>query len=126
MLKNAKLVAFCATARPDESRQFYQSVIGLTLLENSPFALVFDSNGTELRIQKVASVAPGAGTALGWSVVNIEAHIRELAGHGVLCEKFPGMQQDELGIWATPDGAKVAWFRDPDGNMLSLTEYVSA
>lgn len=126
MLNDAKLMAFGATANPMRSRHFYQSVLGLALVEDSPFALVFDANGTELRVQKVDSVSPGSYTALGWAVADIERSVQALSGKGVSFERFPGMQQDALGIWQAPGGAKVAWFRDPDGNLLSLAQHAAA
>ncbi len=122
MLSQSRIMAFCATAKPEEAKRFYQSVLGLPLVEDSPFAIVFDCNGVELRVQKVPHVAPGTHTTLGWSVTSIESQIRELAAAGVVFEKFPGLQQDQHGIWVAPNGAKIAWFRDPDGNILSLAE----
>lgn len=122
MLDRANLVAFAATADPEQARAFYESVLGLTLVEQSPFALAFDVNGTMLRIQTVSEFTPQPHTALGWSVTDIEAAVRALAGRGVAFERFPGLEQDQLGIWASPAGARVAWFKDPDGNLLSLTQ----
>ena len=124
MLSNSKLMAFCTTAKPEESKQFYQSVIGLTLVENSPYALVFDANGTELRLQKIDEVVPNSATALGWAVDDIDTQVRALAERGVHFEVFPGIEQDESGVWVTPGGSKVAWFRDPDGHLLSLTQHM--
>lgn len=122
MLDRANLVAFAATTDPERARAFYESVLGLTLVEQSPFALAFDVNGTMLRIQVVPQFTPQPHTALGWSVADIAAMVRDLAGRGVAFERFPGLEQDQLGIWASPPGARVAWFRDPDGNLLSLTQ----
>jgi catechol 2,3-dioxygenase-like lactoylglutathione lyase family enzyme len=122
VLTAAKVVCFVATARPAESRRFYQGVLGLSMMEDGPFAVVFDVNGTELRVQKVQSVSPPPYTALGWQVRDIEAMARRLNEQGVALERFDGLLQDELGIWAAPGGARVAWFKDPDGNTLSLTQ----
>ena len=124
MLNNSKLMAFCTTAKPEESKEFYQSVIGLTLLENSPYVMVFDANGTELRLQKVDEVVPYNATALGWAVADIDTQVRVLAERGIHFEMFPGMEQDESGVWVTPGGSKVAWFRDPDSHLLSLTQHL--
>jgi len=88
-----------------------------------PFALVFDANGTMLRVQKVRALPPAAFTILGWEVRDLRRTIKGLHKNGVRFERYEGLPQDELGIWTTPDGSKVAWFRDPDGNILSLTEF---
>ena len=122
MLHSTSLVAFVATAQAEAARHFYESVLGLSLLEDSPFALVFDSNGTTLRVQKVEQVTPAPYTALGWQVTDIEASVRSLRAKGAVFQRYEGLSQDALGIWKSPSGAKVAWFRDPDGNTLSLTE----
>ena len=118
-----RLIAFVATARPDESRSFYRDVVGLTFVEESPFAIVFLSGETMLRIQKVAEVPEPADTALGWEVDDITARMGELAAKGIVFERFDGFDQDESGVWNAPGGTKVAWFRDPDGNRLSLTQF---
>jgi len=122
MLDRSSLVAFAATAAPQRARAFYEDVLGLKLVEQSPFALAFDANGTVLRIQVVPQFTPQPHTALGWSVADIEAAVRALAGRGVAFERFPGLEQDRLGIWTSPPGARIAWFKDPDGNLLSLTQ----
>ena len=125
MLSTASLVGFVATAKPLEAKRFYQDVLGLTLLEDSPYALVFDANGTTLRVQKVEKVSVAGYTALGWEVSNIRAVMQHLSQQGVVFERYEGLSQDQAGIWRTPDGSRVAWFRDPDGNTLSLTEHSS-
>src|SRR5262245_1554877 len=122
MLDNAKLVCFAATAKPDAAHAFYFGTLGLALVEDTPFALVFDVGGTTLRLQKVDAFSPQTFTALGWEVADIAATVRKLAERGTRCERFPGLAADGLGVWTLPSGAKVAWFKDPDGNVLSLTE----
>lgn len=122
MLEHATLVAFAATTRPDDARAFYAETLGLEMIEDSPFALVFNANGTTLRIQKVQELVPAGHTAVGWDVADMVATIRALAARGVTCEQFQPLPQDEHGVWTAPDGTKVAWFRDPDGNLLSLAE----
>jgi catechol 2,3-dioxygenase-like lactoylglutathione lyase family enzyme len=122
MLTTASLVGFAATVSAQAAKQFYQSVLGLPLVEDTPFALVFNSNGTTLRIQKVQQVAPVPYTVLGWVVPDIQATVHALAAKGVVFQRYDGLPQDAQGIWQSPGGAKVAWFRDPDGNTLSLTE----
>ena len=115
-------MTFVATAKPLEARAFYEGVLGLTFIEDSPFALVFDLHGTMLRIQKVSHVVSTTYTALGWQVSDIHEAVQMLTKAGVVFERYEGMPQDELGIWATPDGSAVAWFKDPDGNTLSLAQ----
>ena len=117
-----KLVAFVSTTDADRARTFYRSALSLRLVSDDDFALVFDAHGTTLRITKVESLAPAPFTVLGWEVADIAktaAHLRE---RGVSFERYPGMAQDEHGIWIAPGGARVAWFKDPDGNLLSITE----
>jgi catechol 2,3-dioxygenase-like lactoylglutathione lyase family enzyme len=122
MLSKQSLVAFVATIDGDRARRFYGNVLGLPLISDDPFAIVFDANGTTLRIQKVAEVAAHSYTALGWAVSNIAEVADKLHERGVAFERYAGMAQDQRGVWQSPSGAKVAWFKDPDGNTLSLTE----
>ena len=122
MLNAADVVAFVGTARADAARVFYGDVLGLPLVDDGPFALVFDAHGVMLRVTRVAAVDPAPYTVLGWHVPDIRAAVEGLGGRGVVFERYPGMRQDELGIWTSPSGARIAWFRDPDGNVLSLTE----
>ncbi len=124
-VSSARIIAFAATANGDVAKAFYGGTLGLTLREDSPFALVFDANGVMLRIQKLASVTPPANTVLGWDVADIRATIRDLAQRGVTFERYPRLEQDDLGVWRSPAGAFVAWFKDPDGNVLSLTQFAS-
>lgn len=123
MLGKQTLIAFVATADGARARQFYEGTLGLSLVSDDPFALVFDANGTTIRLQKVADFKPQPFTALGWAVGDIHAVVAALKQKGVACERFAGMGQDEHGVWASPSGAHVAWFKDPDGNLLSLTEF---
>ena len=122
MLAHCDLIAFIATAQPERAKLFYSEVLGLRLLEDSPFALVFDANGTLLRIQKVEALNPAGYTTLGWHVGDMQEAVELLRKRGIVCERYPGLPQDEQGIWMTPAGSKIAWFTDPDGNILSLTE----
>jgi catechol 2,3-dioxygenase-like lactoylglutathione lyase family enzyme len=122
MLGIHELVAFLATRDAARARAFYEGVLGLPLVEESDFALVFDAHGTTLRIQKVGEFQPHPFTALGWQVPRIDEVVDRLAKKKVMCERFPGMDQDARGIWRSPSGARVAWFRDPDGNTLSITQ----
>ena len=124
-LASCDVIAFVATTEPDRAREFYETVLGLNLIEEQPFALVFDANGTMLRVAKVQALTPARHTVLGWAVPDIAGAMIELQRKGVTFERFEGFDQDGLGIWTSPDGASVAWFRDPDGNMLSLTQLPS-
>jgi catechol 2,3-dioxygenase-like lactoylglutathione lyase family enzyme len=123
MLNQLKLICFVATTKPAEAKAFYGDTLGLSLVEESPFALIFDANRTMLRVQKVRELSPAAFTTLGWKVGDIHSTIRQLSTKGVRFERYDGLPQDELGVWTTPDGSKVAWFKDPDKNILSLTEF---
>ena len=118
-----KPVFFLVSANPPSSREFYESTLNFQCLSDDQFALVFDLGTTTLRIQKVTSITEVNHTVLGWEVVDIQLCINELSGKGVQFEKFSHLPQDELGVWSAPGGALVAWFKDPDGNTLSLTEY---
>ena len=123
MLESRDLVAFVGAADLDRARAFYEGVLGLPVTERTDFACVFDSGGTMLRVTAVPAVAQPGYTVLGWRVPDITAVVRELTGRGVTVLHFDGMQQDEDGIWTTPGGDRVAWFADPDGNTLSLTQF---
>ena len=122
MLTHDDIIAFIATVQPEQARVFYSAMLGLRLIEDTPYALVFDANGTMLRIQKVQTLIPAGHTVLGWHVVNVHETVKTLSKRGVTFERYAGFPQDEQGIWTTPDGNKIAWFSDPDGNTLSLTE----
>ncbi len=125
MLGDCDLVAFAATSNAERAKAFYGTTLGLRLTGDTPFALVFDAGGTMLRIAKVPKVAAAPYTILGWSVPDIAAAIAVLTRKGVAFERYAGLPQDERGIWTTPDGGRVAWFKDTDGNVLSLTEAAS-
>jgi len=122
-MTNAKLISFVATRDAAGARKFYETALGLRCVSEDAFAIVFDAGGTMLRVQKVNELTPANYTALGWEVADIAARIQKLSKKGVQFERFPGLPQDELGVWTSPAGAKVAWFKDPDGNVLSLTEF---
>lgn len=123
MLTNQTPMCFVATTDPAASRTFYETTLGLTFIEDTPFALVFTlGQGEELRIQKLETFTPPPNTVLGWAVDEISAKVRELKARGVGFAHYDHMEQDELGIWTSPSGARVAWFHDPCGNNLSLTQ----
>jgi catechol 2,3-dioxygenase-like lactoylglutathione lyase family enzyme len=126
MLKAHPIIAFVATTDPPRAKAFYARTLGLRFVSEDPFALVFDAAGTMLRVAVVPQLKPAGYTVLGWLVPDIRRAIRGLVRRGVAFERFDGFGQDEDGIWASPSGARVAWFRDPDGNMLSLTQVPAA
>jgi catechol 2,3-dioxygenase-like lactoylglutathione lyase family enzyme len=121
--RSHKVVAFVATSKPELARTFYRDTLGLPLVSEDPFALVFDANGTMLRVSIVKEIRAAAYTVLGWEVPDIAAAAKKLEQAGVRLERFPGMGQDEQGVWKSPGGAAVAWFKDPDGNTLSITQF---
>jgi catechol 2,3-dioxygenase-like lactoylglutathione lyase family enzyme len=122
MLSKHPIVAFVATNNAAAARGFYENTLGLTVLSEDDYAVVCDAHGTALRIQKVGALQPQSFTVLGWEVPNLPAIVEELGKRGVRFERFEGMDQDAQGIWTAPSGARVVWFKDPDGNTLSLTE----
>lgn len=123
MLGSARVQAFVATRSADAARAFYADTLGLTLVADEPHALVFDAGGTELRVQKVRELDPHPFTSLGWLVPDIASTVRTLSERGVRFERYEWATQDERGIWTAGDGTRVAWFRDPDGNLLSLAQH---
>jgi catechol 2,3-dioxygenase-like lactoylglutathione lyase family enzyme len=122
ILQNNEVVAFVATTQPEIARAFYCDVLGLRFEEDTPFALVVRAANATVRIQKVPSFTPLPFTVMGWKVGDLAAVARQLEDRGILLERFAGLSQDELGIWNSPSGAKIGWFKDPDGNILSLTQ----
>jgi catechol 2,3-dioxygenase-like lactoylglutathione lyase family enzyme len=124
LLGSSKIMAFSATVDAERAKIFYRDKLGLTLVEDSHFALVFDAAGTMLRVQRVKEVLAGQYTALGWRVEDIAAKVDELTRAGVKFEQYGMPGQDDKGIWTPPGSTtKVAWFKDPDGNILSLTQF---
>jgi catechol 2,3-dioxygenase-like lactoylglutathione lyase family enzyme len=123
MLESERLVAFVATRDLGRAKDFYRDTLGLRLVSEDQFALVFDAAGTTLRVARVQKLAPAKYTVLGWQVRDIVQTAKQLQQAHVALERYPGMQQDELGIWKSPSGARVAWFKDPDGNTLSITQF---
>jgi predicted enzyme related to lactoylglutathione lyase len=122
MLKSQPIIAFVATTNPARAKKFYAKTLGLRLVSEDPFALVFDAGGTMLRVATVPKLEPAEYTVLGWMVPDIDAVIAKLRKGGVRMKRYNGMKQDKLGVWTSPSGARIAWFSDPEGNTLSLTE----
>jgi catechol 2,3-dioxygenase-like lactoylglutathione lyase family enzyme len=123
ILENCDVMAFVATAQPEQAREFYCDTLGLLLEEDNPSALIVKAANATLRIQKVQAFTPLPFTTLGWKVSDIEVTMKQLLNKGVKFQHYEGMSQDELGIWISPSGARVCWFKDPDGNVLSLTQF---
>lgn len=123
MLESSDVVAFAAATDLPRARAFYEQKLGLPVIEQNDFACVFDANGTMLRVTAVPEVMQASYTVLGWRVTDIEATVRGLTAKGVVFNRYDVMDQDENGVWTTPGGDQVAWFTDPDGNNLSLTQF---
>ena len=122
MLTDKKLKAFVPTIMPEKAKSFYREILGLELLSEDEYALEFNANGVLLRVITVPALKPQEFTVLGWNVNDISSLIQSMNKMGVFCEKYSFLKQDILGVWTSPGGSKVAWFKDPDGNVLSLTE----
>ena len=122
MLADAPRLDFIPISDGDAAIAFYRDKLGLRLLEDTPFAIVFDGPGGQLRLANTPSFTPQPFTVVGWVVEDITARMTELKAHGIAFEFFDGMPQDENGVWTVPDGTKICWFKDPDGNVLSLTQ----
>ncbi len=122
MTGNAKLMAFVAIRDEKQATDFYSGILGLRKVSADPYAVVFDSGGITLRAALVQEVAEAKHTVLGWQVTGIADVVRELGAKGVVFERYGFLAQDDLGIW-NADADKVAWFKDPFGNLLSLSEH---
>jgi catechol 2,3-dioxygenase-like lactoylglutathione lyase family enzyme len=123
MLASSKIIGFVPTKDSVKARGFYEGILQFEFVSDDMFALVMKAGETMLRIGKVQDFTPAPYTVLGWEVSNIEEVAKWLQKRGVTLEKFPFVQDKELGIWTTPNGDKVAWFRDPDGNVLSVSQH---
>jgi catechol 2,3-dioxygenase-like lactoylglutathione lyase family enzyme len=121
-LRSADLIGFVPTTDQARAREFYGTTLGLELVQESSFASAFDANGTELRVTVVEEATAAPYTVLGWRVDDIDRAIRNLASKGIEFERYDGMEQDEAGVWTAPGGTRIAWFKDPDGNTLSLQQ----
>lgn len=125
MLTTARMVGFVPTSDYEKARSFYEGKLGFQFLSLDQYALVMKVGGHMVRISKIPDFTPRQGTILGWEVENIESAASWLRDRGVTLEKYPFVQDRELGIWTTPTGEKVAWFKDPDGNILSVSQHHS-
>lgn len=116
------VLAILGTTDLDRAQRFYTGVLGLTVIGCDPFGCSLEAGGTELRLTQVPSVAPSPYAQLGWRVVGLDDVVGSLAQAGVPVIRFDDLEQDDVGAWTAPDGRRVAWFRDPDGNLLSVVE----
>jgi catechol 2,3-dioxygenase-like lactoylglutathione lyase family enzyme len=123
MLGSKKIMAFVPTRDSNKARSFYEGVLGLRFVSEDPFALVLEANGILVRVAKVPEFKPQQFTILGWQVSDIEEAVSGLQKKGVHFEKYGFDGQDDCGIWTAPGGARVAWFKDPDGNVLSVSQH---
>jgi catechol 2,3-dioxygenase-like lactoylglutathione lyase family enzyme len=123
MLGSNKIVAFVPTRDSAQARAFYEGKLGLKFIVDDGFALQLDANGIRVRVAKVPEFKPAQFTILGWEVSGIENVVADLMKKGIRFEKYGLPGQDDQGIWSAPGGAKVAWFKDPDGNVLSLSQH---
>lgn len=123
MLAGMDVMAFVPVSNFEEAKAFYGDVLGLEIVDETLFAIALNVNSASVRLTLVDDFEPQPFTILGWRVTDIARSVIELADAGVSFDRFEGMTQDMIGIWTAPDGAKVAWFRDPDGNILSLTQF---
>lgn len=123
MLKKHKMIGFALTTDPQRARKFYEEVLGFKFLEENPFALVMETDENMIRISPVKEFVPAPHTILGWEVKEIESLANYLKERGVSFERYPWMKHSEQGIWDSPSGDKVAWFKDPDGNVLSISQH---
>ena len=126
MLADVPFIGFIPVRDLAAARAFYEGTLGLRVTDDTPFALVLDAGGTMLRVTRVPGLEARPFTVAGWRVPDFDAAVRALAGRGVEFTRYDGMTQDELGVWTTPGGDRVAWFSDPDGNTLSLTAFAAA
>ncbi|MGA7524909.1 MAG: VOC family protein [Acidobacteriaceae bacterium] len=123
-LSGYNIIGFVTIVDVNRAKSFYGETLGLRLVsEEPPFALVFDANGIMLRLGMGKELPPASGTVLGWQVSQIDAVVRDLESAGVRFERYDFLKQDSSGIWTSPTGARVAWFKDPDGNTLSVSEH---
>lgn len=123
MLIKPTITAFLPTVKPELAKQFYSNILGLKLVSEYDYALEFEGSGVLLRITVVEQYDPHPFTVLGFKIDNISSQVRSLSKKGVVFETYNYLEQDELGIWTSPSMARIAWFKDHDGNLLSLTEY---
>lgn len=123
MLNSCKIMAFVPAGDHHSARSFYEGVLGLRFISDDQFALALDANGIMVRVGSVPEFKPSGSTVLGWQVPDIAKAVNQLKDKGVTFLRYDGLKQNELGVWTSPSKAQIAWFNDPAGNVLSLTEF---
>jgi catechol 2,3-dioxygenase-like lactoylglutathione lyase family enzyme len=123
MLATSPIIAFIPTKDAARARAFYEGILGLRFLSDDGFAIVMDANGTMVRIARAGGFTPAPFTILGWQVQDIDPAVATLTAKGVRFSRYGFLEQSDTGVWTAPGGAKVAWFLDPDGNTLSLSQH---
>ena len=123
MLSSSRMIGFVPTTDSKRAREFYENKLGFQFVSDDAFALVMKAGDTMIRVAKAKEFTPAAYTVLGWEAREIKALVSWLKARGVVFEKYPFIQDQELGIWTTPTGDQVAWFKDPDGNVLSVSQH---
>ncbi len=123
MAAPGSLIGFVPVTDADRAKAFYEGLLGLTFVQDDGFALVFRSGENMVRLARMEAVTPAPFTILGWEVADIEEKVRALSEAGVAFLRYGFLQQDATGIWTSPNGNKVVWFTDPDGNVLSLSQH---
>lgn len=122
MLETSQAVAFLPSEDLDRSERFFRDVLGLPLVSRSPYASVYAIGAAALRVAKVDGLRPQPFTVFGWLVRDLRTVIEELRERGTLVLRYPELDQDDQGVWTSPNGDLVVWFHDPDSNVLSLTQ----
>lgn len=123
MLQEPKITALLPTTNPEQSKEFFKNTLGLKLVSEDPYGIEFEGLGSNLRISVVPKFTPHQFAVLGFKIEEINFQVKALTDNGVKFEKYKALNQNELGVWISPGKAKIAWFKDPDGNLLSLTQY---
>jgi catechol 2,3-dioxygenase-like lactoylglutathione lyase family enzyme len=122
MLSDQRIMAFVSTVQPSVAHEFYETKLGLKLLSKDNYGMEFEAHQAHIRISVVEKLTPQPFTVLGWDTDDIFATIRDLTAKGIKFERYDFIEQDENGIWTAPGGTRVAWFKDPDGNLLSISD----
>ena len=122
MLSLHRIKAFVSTTNPDKAREFYKDKLGLKLLSEDSFGMEFEAAGAHIRISVVEKLIPQPFTVLGWDTDDIISTVSMMSEKGISFERYTFIEQDDSGIWTSPGGTRVAWFRDPDGNILSISD----
>ena len=122
MLSKTRIKAFVSTTQPDKAKEFYEHKLGLRLLTEDSYGMEFEASGGLLRVTYVEKLTPQPFTVLGWEADDILSTVIKLKANGIICERYNFIVQDAIGIWTAPGGTRVAWFKDPDGNLLSISD----